>query len=61
MKIEIRADGSLHIEGYVNAVERDSRTVICPECGKCVEHFDGNVEFGDGYCDVCGKYLIEDE
>ena len=37
MKIEIRADGSLHIEGYVNAVERDSRTVICPECGKCVE------------------------
>lgn len=37
MNIEIRADGSLHIEGYVNAVERDSRTVICPECGKCVE------------------------
>lgn len=37
MDIEIRADGSLHIEGYVNAVERDSRTVICPECGKCVE------------------------
>lgn len=37
MEIEIRADGSLHIEGYVNAVERDSRTVICPECGKCVE------------------------
>ena len=37
MDIEIRADGTLHIEGYVNAVERDSRTVICPECGKCVE------------------------
>ena len=37
MDMEIRADGSLHIEGYVNAVERDSRTVICPECGKCVE------------------------
>ncbi|MCM1525560.1 MAG: HK97 family phage prohead protease, partial [Ruminococcus sp.] len=37
MDFEIRADGSLHIEGYVNAVERDSRTVICPECGKCVE------------------------
>ena len=37
MDIEIRAGGSLHIEGYVNAVERDSRTVICPECGKCVE------------------------
>ena len=37
MDIEIRADGTLHIEGYVNTVERDSRTVICPECGKCVE------------------------
>lgn len=37
MDIEIRADGTLHIEGYVNAVERDSRMVICPECGKCVE------------------------
>lgn len=37
MDIEIRTDGTLHIEGYVNAVERDSRTVICPECGKCVE------------------------
>lgn len=37
MDFEIRADGSLHIEGYVNAVERDSRAVVCPECGKCVE------------------------
>lgn len=37
MDIEIRADGTLHIEGYVNAVERDSKMVICPECGKCVE------------------------
>lgn len=37
MEFEIRADGSLHISGYVNAVERDSKAVICPECGKCVE------------------------
>lgn len=37
MDFEIRADGVLHIEGYVNAVERDSRIVMCPECGKCVE------------------------
>lgn len=36
MDIEFRADG-LHIEGYVNAVERDSRVVIAPECGRCVE------------------------
>lgn len=43
MDIEIRADGSLHIEGYVNAVERDSRTVICPDCGKCVEQIKAGV------------------
>ena len=36
MNFEFRADG-LHIEGYVNAVERDSRVVIAPECGRCVE------------------------
>ncbi len=46
MDIEIRADGTLHIEGYVNAVERDSRTVICPECGKCVEQIRAGV-FGE--------------
>lgn len=37
MEFELRADGVLHISGYVNAVERDSRAVVCPECGKCVE------------------------
>lgn len=37
MEMEIRADGTIRIEGYVNAVERDSGTVICPECGRCVE------------------------
>ena len=46
MDIEIRADGTLHIEGYVNAVERDSRSVICPECGKCVEQIRAGV-FGE--------------
>lgn len=46
MDFEIRADGSLHIEGYVNAVERDSRAVVCPECGKCVEQIVAGA-FGD--------------
>lgn len=43
MDYEIRADGVLHIEGYVNAVERDSRPVICGECGKCVEQIKAGV------------------
>ena len=30
MKIEVRADNTVHIEGYVNAVERESRPVITP-------------------------------
>lgn len=30
MKIEVRADGTAHIEGYVNVVERESRPVITP-------------------------------
>lgn len=37
IKCEIRAGGSLHIEGYVNAVERDSRPVTVPSLGRCVE------------------------
>lgn len=36
MKIEVRADNTVHIEGYVNAVERKSRPVITPH-GKCIE------------------------
>lgn len=36
MKIEVRADGSVHIEGYVNAVGRDSRPIVTAE-GRCVE------------------------
>lgn len=30
MKVEIRADDSVHIEGYVNVVERESRPVATP-------------------------------
>lgn len=37
MKIEIRADNSVHIEGYVNAVERDSNIINVPSVGRCVE------------------------
>lgn len=36
MKIEIRADNSVHISGYVNAVGRDSRVLASPR-GKFVE------------------------
>jgi HK97 family phage prohead protease len=37
VKIEIRADNSIHIEGYVNAVERDSNIINVPSVGRCVE------------------------
>ena len=30
MKIEVRSDNTVHIEGYVNAVERESRPVMTP-------------------------------
>ena len=36
MKIEVRADNSVHIQGYVNATEKKSRPVITPH-GKCIE------------------------
>lgn len=36
LKIEIRADNTVHIEGYVNAVARDSRILPSPK-GKFVE------------------------
>jgi HK97 family phage prohead protease len=36
MKIEIRADNTAQITGYVNTVERKSRPVITPH-GKCIE------------------------
>ena len=37
MKIEVRADNIVHIEGYVNAVERDSKVINVPSVGRCVE------------------------
>lgn len=36
MKIEVRADNTVRIEGYVNATEKKSRPVITPH-GKCIE------------------------
>ena len=38
MRIEIRSD-SVHIDGYVNAVGRDSRTILTPH-GKAVEQIE---------------------
>lgn len=37
MKIEIRGSGSVHIEGYVNAVGRDSRPLRSDAIGQFVE------------------------
>ena len=37
MKIEIRGNSSVHIEGYVNAVGRDSRILSSPTKGSFVE------------------------
>ena len=36
MKVEVRADNTTHITGYVNVVERKSRPVMTPH-GKCIE------------------------
>lgn len=36
MNIEVRADNTVRIEGYVNATEKKSRPVITPH-GKCIE------------------------
>ena len=38
MRIEIRANG-VTLDGYVNAVERDSRQLVTP-IGKCVERIE---------------------
>lgn len=43
MKIEIRADNTVHIEGYVNAVERDSNIINVPSVGRCVEQIRAGV------------------
>lgn len=43
MLIEIRADNTVHIEGYVNAVERDSHIITVPSIGQCVEQIKAGV------------------
>ena len=43
MLIEIRADNTVHIEGYVNAVERDSNIINVPSVGRCVEQIRAGV------------------
>ena len=42
MQIEIRADNTAHISGYVNAVQRESRAVITPH-GKVNEEIEPGV------------------
>ncbi len=42
MQIEIRADNSVKISGYVNAVERESRPVMTPK-GKVIEKVESGV------------------
>ena len=43
MKIEVRAGNAVHIEGYVNAVERDSHIITVPSIGQCVEQIRAGV------------------
>lgn len=42
MRIEVRADNTVHVSGYVNAVERESRPVITPR-GRMNELIEGGV------------------
>lgn len=42
MRVEIRADNTVHIEGYVNVAERESRAVITPH-GKVNELIESGV------------------
>lgn len=46
MKIEIRANGSVHISGYVNAVERDSRVLPAEMAGDAKGDFVEQVKAG---------------
>lgn len=55
LKCEIRADNTLHIEGYVNAVERDSKPIIVNGIGKCVEQVRAGV-FGAA---LAGNPMVE--
>lgn len=58
LKCEIRADNTLHIEGYVNAVERDSRPVMVPSLGRCVEQVRAGV-FGAALAENPDVELLE--
>lgn len=55
MKIEIRADGAVHIEGYVNAVGRDSRPLPSAR-GKFVEQVSPGAF--DRACRACKPVLM---
>lgn len=58
LKCEIRADNTLHIEGYVNAVERDSKPVMVPSLGRCVEQIRAGV-FGEALAANPAVELLE--
>lgn len=58
LKCEIRADNTLHIEGYVNAVERDSKPVMVPSLGRCVEQVRAGV-FGAALAENPDVELLE--
>lgn len=58
IKIELRGNSSLHIEGYVNAVERDSKPLVVPSIGKCVEQVGAGV-FGEAVRAADNIYILE--
>lgn len=57
MLCEIRAD-SVHIEGYVNAVERDSNIINVPSVGQCVEQIRAGA-FGQALRDGVDVEILE--
>ena len=58
MKVEIRADNTLRITGYVNAVERESRPIMSPH-GEFVEMVAPGT-FGRALQDAAGVALMVD-
>ena len=57
MKLEIRSD-FVHIEGYVNAVERDSNVINVPSVGQCVEQIRAGA-FGQALRDGVDVDILE--
>jgi hypothetical protein len=57
MKVEVRAD-SVHIEGYVNAVERDSKIINVLPIGQCVEQIRAGA-FGQALRDGVDVEILE--